>query len=61
MPTNNGLGLNNDQSSPPSRPEALKHNPGGIGQSSENVARAMSRENLNPLPQSQVFQEKMMT
>ena len=60
MPANNSLGLNEDQSSLPSRPEAPQHNPEesvGIG---KPWPRAMSREDQNLLPQSQVFQEKMM-
>jgi len=60
MPANNGLGLNEDQSSLPSRPEAPQHNPEesvGIG---KPWARAMSREDQHLLSQRQVFQEKMM-
>jgi hypothetical protein len=55
MPANNSLGLNEDQSSVPSRPEAPQHNPEesvGIG---KPWARAMSREDQNLLPQGQVL------
>jgi hypothetical protein len=60
MPTNNGPGLNKDQSSPPSRPEAPQHNPEESVGIRKTRPWAMSREDQNLLPQSQVFQEKMM-
>ena len=60
MPANDSLRLNENQSSLPSRPEAPQHHPEesiGIG---KPWPRAMSREDQYLLPQSQVFQEKMM-
>jgi hypothetical protein len=55
MPANNSLGLNEDQSPLPSRPEAPQHNPEESVSIGKPWARAMSREDQNLLPQGQVL------
>jgi hypothetical protein len=60
MPTDNRLGSNKDQSSQPSRPDTPQSNPEETIGTGKPWPRAMSREDQNLLPQSQVFQEKTM-
>jgi len=60
MPLHNGVRSDENQGALPSRPEAPQHDPEesvGIG---ETWTRVTSRQNRQLLPQSQVFQEKMM-
>jgi hypothetical protein len=61
MPADKRLGSNNDQGSLPSRPDTPQSNPEEAIGTGKPWPRAMSREDQNLLPQSQVFQEKMMT
>ncbi len=61
MPANDSVRLNEDQSSLPSRPEASQHNPEKSVGIWKTWPWAMSREDQDLPPQSQVFQQKMMT
>jgi hypothetical protein len=60
MPTDNSLGSNEDQGSLPSRPDTPQSNPKETIGTGKPWPWAMSREDQHLLPQSQVFQEKMM-
>jgi hypothetical protein len=60
MQTNNSLGSNEDQGSLPFRPDTPQSNPEETIGTGKLWPRAMSREDQNLLPQSLVFQEKMM-
>lgn len=55
MPANNSLGLNEDQSSLPTRPEPPQHNPKESVGTGKPWPRAMSREDQNLLSQGQVL------
>jgi hypothetical protein len=59
MPTDNRLGSNEDQGFLPSRPDTPQSNPEKAISTGKPWPRAMSREDQNLLPQSQVFQEEM--
>jgi hypothetical protein len=61
MPTDKRLGSNEDQGPFPPRPGAPQHNPEESVGIRKTRPWAMSREDQNLLPQSQVFQEKVMT
>jgi len=60
MPTDNGLWSNEDQRYLPFRPDTPQSNPKEAIGTGKPWPRTMSREDQNLLPQSQVFQEKMM-
>jgi hypothetical protein len=60
MPAYDSLGLNEDQNPLQSLPEAPQHNPEESVGTGKSWPWAMSREDQYLLPQSQVFQEKMM-
>jgi hypothetical protein len=60
MPSDNSLGSNEDQGSLPSGPDTPQSNPEETIGAGKPWPRATSRKDQDLLPQSHVFQEKMM-